>query len=74
MDDQGAPKNGGRGAADDHRRLEAIIEQVRGELVLGEVDDARSKVRERLEEAGLSASDNDVDAVLSAVDGASSEG
>ncbi|GAA1522070.1 hypothetical protein BJ978_001677 [Agromyces terreus] len=53
--------------ADDGERLEGVVEQVRGDLLSGHVDDLQRMVRERLEQAGLAASPNDVDAVVSAV-------
>ena len=56
--------------ADDGERLEGVVEQVRGDVLLGHVDDLPQMVRERLEQAGRPASPNDVDAVISAVQSA----
>ena len=72
MDTQNEPIQDGHDDASDAQKLEGIIEQVRNDVVLGYVDDVRTMVRQRLEDAGLAASANDVDAVVSAVDGASS--
>ena len=67
------PVEDGHDEATDGQKLEGVIEQVRGDVALGHVDDVPKMVRQRLEEAGLPASPNDVDAVVSAVgDGASS--
>ena len=54
--------------------VEGIIQQVRADVALGNVDDTREMVRQRLEEAGMSSSDSDIDAVLSAVDGGTPAG
>lgn len=66
------PVESGHDDATDGQKLEGVIEQVRGDVSLGNVDDVRKMVQQRLDEAGLPASPNDVDAVVSAVgDGAS---
>ena len=41
------------GDADRHARIEGIIEQVRQDLVLGNAEDARSELRQRLGDAGI---------------------
>ncbi|KQM81453.1 hypothetical protein [Agromyces sp. Leaf222] len=67
-DTQDSPvQDGSLTDADGDDRLEGIIEQVRGDTLLGHVDDLRQMVRDRLEQAGLGATPNDVDAVISAV-------
>jgi hypothetical protein len=67
---QDAPiQEGSTTDADDGDRLEGVVEQVRADLLTGQVDDVQRMVRERLEQAGLGASPNDVDAVVSAVQG-----
>lgn len=66
---QGTPSSTGRGAA-----LEAVIERARAAALLGDTEDVRRTVAELLEEAGLSASPHDVDAVVSAVGDAPSGG
>ncbi|MGI9821970.1 hypothetical protein [Agromyces sp. Marseille-Q5079] len=67
-DTQDAPvQEGSLTDADDGARLEGVVEQVRGDVLFGQVDDLPQMVRERLEQAGLPASPNDVDAVISAV-------
>jgi hypothetical protein len=67
------PVEEGHDEATDGQKLEGVIQQVRGDVALGSVDDVRKMVQQRLEEAGLPASPNDVDAVVSAVgDGGSS--
>ncbi len=67
------PVERGHDDASDGQKLEGVIQQVRGDIALGHVDDVHKMVRQRLDEAGLPASPNDVDAVVSAVgDGASS--
>ena len=72
MDTHNEPIQDGHDDASDAQKLEGVIEQVRSDVVLGHVDDVRKMVRQRLEDTGLPASENDVDAVVSAVDGASS--
>jgi hypothetical protein len=68
---QDAPiEEGSTTDADDGQRLEGVVEQMRGDLLTGHVDDLERMVRERLEQAGLGASQNDVDAVMSAVQSA----
>jgi hypothetical protein len=74
MDTQDAPIEDGHDEATDDQRLEGIIQQVRGDVALGNADDTREMVRQRLEEAGMSASESDIDAVLSAVDGGTPAG
>lgn len=74
MSTQDAPIEDGSGEASDDQRLEGIIQQVRADVALGNVDDARGMVRQRLEEAGMPASDSDIDAVMSAVDGGTPAG
>jgi hypothetical protein len=69
---RGEPVERGHDDASDGQKLEGVIDQVRGDVALGHVDDVRKMVQQRLDEAGLPASPNDVDAVVSAVgDGAS---
>jgi hypothetical protein len=74
MDTQDAPIEDGHDEATDDQRLEGVIQQVRGDVALGNVDDVRAMVRQRLSEAGLDASESDVDAVMSAVDGGTPAG
>ncbi|MCD2441539.1 hypothetical protein LQ757_04525 [Agromyces sp. SYSU K20354] len=69
MDTQDAPIEDGHDDATDDQRLEGVIQQVRGDVAIGNVDDVRTMVRQRLSEAGLPALENDVDAVMSAIDG-----
>jgi hypothetical protein len=67
------PVEDGHDEATDGQKLEGVIQQVRGDVALGSVDDVRKMVQQRLDEAGLPSSPNDVDAVVSAVgDGGSS--
>ena len=66
---QTEPVEAGHDDATRAEQLEGVIEQVRGDLLLGHVDDARGMVRDRLADARLGASESDVDAVLSAVEG-----
>lgn len=66
---QTEPVEAGHDEATNEAKLEGVIEQVRGDLLLGHVDDARRMVRDRLADAGLGADESDVDAVLSAVEG-----
>ncbi|MET4158618.1 hypothetical protein [Agromyces sp. PvR057] len=67
-DTQDAPvQEGSLTDAGDGERLEGVVEQVRADALLGHVDDLPQMVRDRLEQAALPASQNDVDAVLSAV-------
>lgn len=69
VETQDAPvEEGSLTDADDDQRLEGVIEQVRADVLLGHVDDVREMVRQRLDQAGLGASENDVAAVLSAVE------
>lgn len=68
-DGHDAPVEAGHDDATRAEKLEGVIDQVRGDLLLGHVDDARTMVRERLEQAGLGAAESDVDAVLGAVQG-----
>ncbi|MFD6054015.1 hypothetical protein [Agromyces sp. NPDC060279] len=71
---QSEPIQDGHDDADRGRKLEGVIEQVRGDALLGNVDDVRRMVAERLEQAGLPASEHDVDAVITAVGDAPSGG
>jgi len=66
-DVQSEPVEAGHDDATRAEQLEGVIDQVRGDLLLGHVDDARGMVRDRLADAGLGADESDVDAVLSAV-------
>ncbi|GAA1831466.1 hypothetical protein [Agromyces salentinus] len=69
---QDAPiQDGSTTDADDGDRLEGVIEQIRADMLTGRADDVQRMARERLEQAGLSATQNDVDAVVSAVQSAS---
>ncbi|MCM3658036.1 hypothetical protein M3147_12315 [Agromyces mediolanus] len=71
---QPEPVEDGHDDADRGRKLEGVIEQVRGDALLGNVDDVRRMVTERLTQAGLPASEHDVDAVVTAVGDAPSGG
>ena len=66
-DTQDEPVERGSDDATEGQKLEGVIQQVRGDVALGHVDGVREMVRQRLEDAGLPASPNDVDAVVSAV-------
>jgi hypothetical protein len=74
MDTQDAPIEDGHDEATDDQRLDGVIQQVRGDVALGNVDNVREMVRQRLAEAGMPATENDVDAVMSAVDGGTPAG
>ena len=63
------PVESGHDEATDGQKLDGVIQQVRGDIALGNVDDVRTMVQQRLDEAGLPATPNDVDAVVSAVGG-----
>lgn len=64
---QHEPVEAGHDDANAAEKLEGVIEQVRGDALLGNVDDIRRMVGDRLREAGLGSSENDIDAVVSAV-------
>ncbi|MFK4728826.1 hypothetical protein ROT00_03995 [Agromyces mediolanus] len=68
------PVEDGHDEAERGRKLEGVIEQVRADALLGNVDDVRRMVAERLEQAGLPAAEHDVDAVVTAVGDAPSGG
>ena len=53
------PVESGHDEATDGQKLEGVIQQVRGDVALGSVDDVRKMVQQRLEEAGLPASPNE---------------
>ncbi|WP_173923455.1 hypothetical protein [Agromyces sp. Marseille-P2726] len=74
MNTQDAPIEDGHDEATDDQRLEGVIQQVRADVALGNVDGTREMVRQRLSEAGMPASENDIDAVMSAVDGGTPAG
>ena len=67
MEQQNEPIEEGSDDASRSQKLEGVAEQARGDLELGHVDDVRVMVRQRLEDAGLPSSDEDVEAVISAV-------
>ena len=67
MERQNEPIEEGSDDASRSQKLEGVVAQVRGDLDLGHVDDVRVMVRQRLEDAGLPSSDEDVEAVVSAV-------
>jgi hypothetical protein len=66
MDTQNEPIEEGSDDASRAQKIDGVVEQVRGDLGLGHVDDVRVMVRQRLEDAGLPSSDEDVEAVVSA--------
>ena len=67
MELQNEPIEEGSDDASRSQKLEGVVAQVRGDLDLGHGDDVRVMVRQRLEAAGLPSSDEDVEAVISAV-------
>ena len=66
MDTQNEPIEEGSDDASRAQKIDGVVEQVRGDLGLGHVDDVRVMVRQRLEDAGLPSSDEDVEAVVAA--------
>lgn len=67
MDVQNEPIEDGHDDASLRQKLAGIVVQMRSDLGTGAVDDLRVMTRQRLEDAGLPASDDDVDAVVAAV-------
>jgi hypothetical protein len=67
MERQNEPIEEGSDDASRAQKLEGVVVQVRGDLDLGHVDDVRVMVRQRLEDAGLASSDEDVESVIAAV-------
>ncbi|MFF2494272.1 hypothetical protein [Agromyces sp. NPDC058064] len=68
MDEQREPVEAGHDDASRAEKLDGLVEQVRGDLATSAVDDVRSMIRDRLRDAGLPASERDVDVVAARVD------
>lgn len=53
-DFQDDPVEEGAGEATDSERIDGVLEQVRADIALGQIDDPRAALADRLAEAGIS--------------------
>ena len=67
MNEQDTPIEDGANDASLVEKLDGLAEQIRGDARLGQIDDVRGMVRQRLEESNLPTDEATVDAVVKAV-------
>lgn len=67
MDTQDAPIEEGSDDATERERIAGIAQQMQADTAAGAVDDLRTMVRQRLEEAQLPADDATVDSIVATV-------